>query len=128
MAPSSARHADIFSVERLQRLLISGSFLRKRTLLSACWLYEEQTETNWLVHVGSVSKKRLDHSRKVQPDFRLLLRLGDNIKLLGVTFQLDGEGRLSWEGTLRHVQAKLRSWSVRPLTQMGHLCLSGTWP
>ena len=38
----------------------------------------------------------------------------NTIKLLGVTFQADGGGRISWEGALRHVQNKTQSWSARP--------------
>ena len=45
--------------------------------------------------------------------------LRNTIKLLGVTFQADGGGRISWEGAHRHVQNKTRSWSVQPLTMGG---------
>ena len=45
----------------------------------------------------------------------------NNIKLLGVTFQADGGGRISWEGALRHVQNKIRSWNARPLTIVGKI-------
>ena len=45
----------------------------------------------------------------------------NTIKLLGVTFQADGGGRISWEGALRHVQNKIRSWSARPLTMAGKI-------
>ena len=45
----------------------------------------------------------------------------NSIKLLGVTFQADGGGRISWEGALHHVQNKTRSWSARPLTTAGKI-------
>ena len=43
------------------------------------------------------------------------------IKLLGVTFQVDGGGRTSWEGTIRCVQNKIQSLSARPLTIAGKI-------
>ncbi|KAJ8334125.1 hypothetical protein SKAU_G00397640, partial [Synaphobranchus kaupii] len=75
---------------------------------------------------GFLSRKwRLAHQSPAKSQRSLLLLtlplFPDNIKLLGVTFQSDGEGRLSWEGTLRHVQAKLLSWSERPLSQTGKI-------
>ena len=45
----------------------------------------------------------------------------NNIRLLGVTFQADGGGRMSWKGALSHAQTKTRSWSARPLTIAGKI-------
>ena len=44
-----------------------------------------------------------------------------NIKLLGLTFKADGGGRISWEGALRHVRNKIRSWNAQPLTMAGKI-------
>ena len=46
----------------------------------------------------------------------------NTIKLLGVTFQADGEARTSWEGTLHHIQNSL-SWNAQPLTMVGKILI-----
>ncbi|KAJ7998408.1 hypothetical protein DPEC_G00204630 [Dallia pectoralis] len=43
----------------------------------------------------------------------------ETIKLLGITFQRDGEGSTSWAETICRVQRKICEWSARSLTMTG---------